>query len=587
MTENGVTEYLDLTIRLHDASDVKITNAKILGVNDKAILNLTLNKQDSTATAGKVTFDTYKYGMDNNVSGTLSYTATQKTGRLYTVELTTNIPVDSIVKTDKNTASSLADWKDVITKTGTNTFTYTIDADDSTNLANYKFLLGNRWGLYDTTGPVASDQDKSNQSILQIVPNDKSRLQIWTTNSKNKMIYSNMLNLASDLNLDGRQVENLKEQIEGHAVESTLQDNLTASKEHIKSVYNADKNLNTLTYNLSYFKDIKVDNAKGKWAVVYFCCRDSEDITGNDIPGALYVDKLNASRLLTASTYQGGMTNDETWDLVPIWINLSAPELAKYVKDVDENSAEALEIKLSTTNPEEHNSIFVTFENTSAAQEIEHVEKATGSFNSQEYKDADTNTKQELAKKLMSNPGADAEDYANTLINAMEILEKGSISEPRVVDDTVYLTVKADLSEFATNAKGKDNHVRIPLKLDVSMLGAKDGTTLNIWSRQGESWSSTYEDNRDFDGNYLDFVINFTNSSKYQESGTGSTTDEVDNFTKSKSVTKTFIITTLSNAQSIDCSAQPNNCDKEAEIIKGLREKNANYVKYVIDFVEG
>ena len=121
---------------------------------------------------------------------------------------------------------------------------------------------------------------------------------------------------------------------------------------------------------------------------------------------------------------------------------------------------------------------------------------------------------------------------------------------------------------------------------EVNMLGAKDGTTLNIWSRQGESWSSTYDDNRDFDGNYLDFVINFTNNSYYQESGSGSTTDEVDNFTNSKSVTKTFIITTLSNVQDITCS-QSNNCDNEADIIKGLREKNANYVKYVIDFVEG
>ena len=577
LADNKVEE-LPITVNLHDITDPLV---EAVTTSTAGIINAKVD--DTVANKGKlITVDSYKYGMDATVARKETETSkTTTTGRWYSLELKTNVDVSSLVYAKDGKWAEIPE--DMISNGKIVVWLNADKTDDLATGAGAKVItLANRY-------TVKVGEAVANKKVeITVKRTEKSRLEIWTTSSKNKMIYSNMLNLASDLNLDGRQVENLKEQIEGHAVESTLQDNLTASKKHIESVYNADKNLNTLTYNLSYFKDIKVDNAKGKWAVVYFCCRDSEDITGNDIPGALYVDKLNASRLLTTSTYKGGMTGNETWDLVPIWINLSAPELAKYVKDVDETSAEALEIKLSTTNPEEHNSIFVTFENTSAAQEIEHVEKATGSFNSQEYKNADTNTKKELAKKLMSNPGDnDAEGYANTLINAMEILEKGSISEPRVVDDTVYLTVKADLSEFAAKAKSsKDNHVRIPLKLDVSMLGAKDGTKLNIWSRQSEDWSSTYDDNRDFDGNYLDFVVNFTDNSKYQETGNG-TTKEVDNFTNSKSVTKTFIITTLSSAQSIDCSSQPNNCDKEADIIKGLREKNANYVKYVIDFVEG
>ena len=590
-----------MTIRLHDASDAKITYAKILGVNDKAILNLNLNKQDSTATAGKVTFDTYKYGMDNNVSGTLSYTATQKTGRLYTVELTTNIPVDSIVKTDKNTASSLADWKDVITKTGTNTFTYTIDADDSTNLANYKFLLGNRWGLYDANGPVSKTSDKSNQSTVYITPNDKSKTAISHLNPNPITgIYIKNSKELSALGLRNVTVVEPKYEVKkDDAKQPTLLNNLEESNK----IQTNNKNISTsfdkttdaltavLTVDSSKFDKLIVTpkdgkETPGKWMLTQLYVKGNIDsfVDESSDKSAVFVDPDNSAALAeNGLTYTG---SSGIYQKLAVWINLSSDAIKAVTSKTDTPTTAAFEVKFSSTSPvEEHNSFFLKIIDTNTNKDLEDddVADVTTTVDPAEYLSEAEEKKNDFAEKALGwgeNKGNTlVEDDMKNIAKNMQIIQQAKVTK-KVNNDTVYMTIEADFKKMQLDSGANNNAVNggaysFPLSFDISMLDNASST------KDVYSWGIGNDDTHwalDPNAKQLDHKTSWSTLFRFKKDGTAW------NKIKNGGYTKEFLLTTenMNGVISEPC----NDCTNLETAISKLKTQNAKakYICYVVTF---
>ena len=549
------------------------------------IENYTPNKPNETSGGdANINVKTYRYAMKEtvNIEG--------EKERKFALILTPNIPLDYII-----VEKSVDEWiplpdeyktsdEKIIVWLDKNT-SKTAESGFSITRADQK--IANKWAVNGQGKP-----DAKNVTTIKITEKDESELELYKGPQN---IYTNLLKEFSkdeDIKLKGINAEGM-EKVAG--LVSNVYENLkaeNAADTKISIAYDTETKINTVKYNLNNFEKIKVNDYEGNWICLHFLIRESKNLDAeySNIPGALYIDVADAGQILKQATFKDQKTAQETWDLVPVWINLSSDDLKAYIKNPDDKTeCDVLKIKLHSTETEEYNEILVKFEQTGKTKVFEKAIKPEVPGTDIDYSGNNIEKAKEYASTFKDGGSAD-ENYTKSLLSGAKAIE-GKVSEPEIIDDTVHLTVKADFDSLLknnTDLTAGGTNMRIPMKLDISMLGATKGSSIWTYSGQSKKWSKSYNDNTEDYTKTMTMVINFLNSnintnecedSNGEDIDGASSKSEVTLLKEGKSIRKTFIFTTEDMTSCEDCSS------KEIAI-QNLRKKNASYVKYVIDFVQ-
>ncbi len=468
LADNKVEE-LPITVNLHDIKAPLVTS-----VSSSTVGIANAKVDDTVDNKGKlITVDSYKYGMDATVERKETKSSkTATTGRWYSLELKTNVDPSSLVYKDDEgkwaeiPEDMISDGKIVVW----------LNADKTDDLATGSgktvITLANRYAndieIGETTGSGTE---------IKVKRTEKSKTEIYTNGSQ---LFTNTLKTdksLSELNLNNNvNVEELYEDLDADA---TLKNNLIAIQK-ATITYSKKDNLNTIKLNTNNIKTIKVNGEEGKWIVVHFAVRNSADLT--DAFGdskTLFVDKTNDAQLLQNISVSDSYTNNEQWKVVPMWINLSSDKLKNEAK---------VEIPLKSTNPDETNSLFIKVIDENVNEPLKTVEKPSAETPAS-FKQEDGNVNKEAVNQYLGWSGETLKGHEDAFMNNLGIANNAVTTIDQVVDNTVYMTVRADLKSLEAM---EDDRYRLPLEFDISSIGLEDRLNLSVYG----AW---YEDGKPAD----------------------------------------------------------------------------------------
>ena len=541
LADNKVEE-LPITVNLHDITAPLVTSATS---STAGIINTEVDTEGV-----KVKVDSYKYGMDATVERKETENSkTTKKGRWYSVELKTNVDVSSLVydkdgKWAEIPADMISDGKIVVWLNADKT-------DDLTSSGKNVITLANRYTV--KVGDAVNGQGVK----INVLRTEKSKVRLdqgnWTVCAAGVKKDT----VLQELGLHNVNVveSTLKNARKNAGVEAgKLQYNLLASTEAgYENNTKNDVTTTTLTINSNNVSKIKVNGVEGKWIVVHMAVSGNIDtiVDENENPSAIIVDPGNAGHIL--SSYR---TGDNKEFRVPVWINLSSDA----VKAVTNAGDKTIEVKFGSTSPvAEHNSLNLKVVDTNPMEEELEVEEAKAVPTS-EILDENGEVDEEKAKELVnggSGKVTDGKVNEENLLNNMQVLANADIKQ-NIVDDTVYVTVRTDLTKFEYVAEDAKVTI-IPMSIDVSALDITDNN-IWVWSPISNSWSNE-EVSSSLQYNLAIGFREADGSDKMHDEG--------------KSLTKEILITNKNITQ--------NSAEVNAQI-KALEAAKAPYIRYVITF---
>ncbi len=551
LADNKVEE-LPITVNLHDT---KAPMLEEVTSNTTGIINTKVENDDKT-----ITVDSYKYGMDATVERKENKNNKVATkGRWYSLELKTNVDISSLVYKDED-----GNWAEIPEDMISNgKIVVWLNADKTEDLAptgKTVITLANRYAQNIEIGKAAN----GNGTEVKVKRTEKTKLEINKTQyalSKSNVEDQKSLEqlYLRDITVVESELKNPKVvKVNGNDVNAgTLQYNLAASRtaEINMPVATNDIRTATLKINSNDVSTIKVNGVEGKWIVVHMTVKGNIDtlVDETNDTSSIIIDPSNIQLLKEVNN------NGEV--RVPIWINLSSPAIKAVTSTPSKTVSGTVDVKFGSTGPVvEHNSFKLKIEDTNAMEEELKVEKPK-SVPTSEITNPDGTTNKEAAKNLADVGGSTVDNSRfkeESLLNNMKVLADANI-EQNIVDDTVYVTVKTDLTRFQY-IDDTDKVVVIPMTLDASAL---DISSNKIWS-----WSP-------ISGTWNEGTVN---SSLQYNLSLGFRTEEgsVDFVTKGTSVTKEILITNK------NISTSDKDVNKQ---IKALEKDKAPYIRYVITFV--
>lgn len=260
------------------------------------------------------------------------------------------------------------------------------------------------------------------------------------------------------------------------------------------------------------------------------------------------------------------MDNTNSADLIPIWINLSNPQIQEATKFAG-STKEAVPFKVSfgSTGPvEEHNSFYITIEDSNHNNE-EIPESAipegmdVSKFDENEVKLED---KDAIAGELFpedveeTKAHLDTEDKLKAFVHNQNVLNNSFDVQSKIVGDTVYMTIKGDYTKLNTINNAPYNNTdpfNVSFDLDLSSI-IDTGDTASFLNNGTNKWIQTKVDGNKHCHFGLTIYNDFT---EIQNAG-------------ATGITKTYVF----------C---PGKIAEEGE--KDLSKLNCKYIRFVFNFV--
>ena len=487
--------------------------------NAKALQNLKVENTDESTEkrvrTDKITVDTYKYGMKETTR--TNYEGKEETGRWYSIKLTFNVPVSSILFNNSgnkgNNKANKETWLP-LSKVEGNEVTLWINRDSmeketDKSTKSVEQTLCNKWTIKKTTDGKYDDDGDSNNAkwTVGVTVEETEKSKTATTHELKEQdtkydIYNDYINdnqTPETLKLHATTIEEIVEDTDRQdggksfgTFEHTLYTSTNAGGLNITKMTGENKeNIWNLKLNSSKVSEIKLNGVKGKWILVHLGVRGDvntfKDETNSESSAFLEVEDANELLKNSKSTSSGAY-------LVPLWINLSDPKIVNatnYKKENDgNNKVTPFKVSFGTTNPvEEHNCIYIQIEdenpNTdsiseSAKPEVVELGKIT---------ENDEKLNDELKELFGTDPEFYKDQSAKSFVKNMELLAEADISE-EIVGDTIYVTIKDDFKKYHNKTDGRcSTDFNVAFDLDLSSLGVTDKNSNIYWYNDGgSSW---------------------------------------------------------------------------------------------------
>ena len=513
------TEELKVTAVLHDASAPKIVSvAPGDDENAKALQNLKVENSNSKTTnrirTDKITVDTYKYGMKETTR--TNYAGEEETGRWYSIKLTFNVPVSSILFNNSgNEGQDVAtkeNWLPLSNVTG-NEVTLWINRDamdkagvKSTN--SVEQTLCNKWAIEKegenykedgqsndakwTVGVTVEENEKSKTALNHELGTPSSRADVFETGVKDA-VDDETLSRLNGIDIETKHEDELRKS--GSSNYGTFAYTLAESSKITveNDPLNEKGSIATIKLNSANVSDVILTHdgkeLEGRWILVHFNVRGEaktiEDRTDSD---AVIIDTNNAGELL-----QGLKTNDSPKaDRIPLWINLDAKEIKAATKYAGDNKTPTpFKVSFGSSTPvEEENYFYIQIEDSCANTEPlpESVKPEAVDIGS--LKETDSQLNAEL-KKLFPNDGSFYDgNPGKAFVKNMEFLKKADISE-EIVGDTVYVTIKDDFTKYYNKNNSTGTDFNIAFDLDLSSLDLAKGADVYFYNDGTNKWLTT------------------------------------------------------------------------------------------------
>ena len=468
---NVNSESLTVTIVLHDATDPVVDK---VSTSTTGIIN---TKVDAIGTG--ITLDSYKYGM-SVVAAPEGEGTTQ--GRWYSLTLKTNVPVSSLVYKDGTK------WAEIPERMKAGDYELVLWRNADANYTNGDLIeLANRYASGVIVGNTGSGKK------VTLTENKMSKTALANeVQAGAAAVYNDHIRTEKSLNELGLTGVSVVEKVPAKPrtngtdnKEGTLKYNLYASSivggTSISLPIETKNDVTTVTLNVnsSNVSTITVNDESGKWILVHMGVRGNTDtLKGDTDTKAVIIDPTDANKVTNALSGRSGAM------LVPVWINLSSDAVKAATTHTENGTVTPLEVKFRSTSPvEEHNSFFLKIvDENPMTEEVE--AKVPEAMNSNEYAEwqPDGDNK-ELIKDIYEEFGwgsseTDTNGKAEAILNNMKVMEQAEITSSELVDNTVYVTVKANLNALKAGKDAESDSVRIPLTFDVSALGTKQGDDL-------------------------------------------------------------------------------------------------------------
>ncbi len=570
---NEPKEELPVTVVLHDSSAPIIKSATAgSDVNKKGIkVNAVTTYTQDTSHAGSngqgankivsgynIPVDTYKYGMDK-------VTMEKTEGRWYSVVLKTNVPVSSLVfnnGTDSNPKWTEFPKEAIISE---NEVAIWINADlketSGKSTKSVQQTIANKYAIEedDKTGEYQADKATAEWTVgVTVTETEKSKTETYIAGQEifTDSVQKNKELAELNLNKNVTVIEKIYDN------QATLKHNLNPVTP-IAISYDSTHRVNTLTINSSDYKTIEVNETEGLWTVVNFAVRDSSSLVdGLNMPDTIFVDKVNDGQLLTTNTVKNENTKGETWDVVPMWINLSSPKLVDYISTNKATKNAVLEIPLISTNPAEENSLFIKIIDENVNEPLKTVEEPSVET-PESFKNEDGGVDKGKVKDYLGWESTNLldNDVVDAFMNNLEIANNAEKTIDHIVDNTVYMTVKAD---FGSLKAMESNRYRLPLEFDISSIGLDNRDELAIYAawyeKEGEANDSLTE------------LGSLVGTTEYELMKFNFSKETIGNFEKGQSRTcELFFI-----------NGEVKGKTNRAELLKEIADKQ--FIRYVVTF---
>ncbi len=507
-------EELPLTVVLHDATKPEVVKATAGEVNSKGVVVTEKTKKTtSTNVEEKVLVDSYKYGMDV-VNAPEGHGTTK--GRWYSVIVETNVPVSSLVYSDGTNWAEIPERM----KAGENQLVIWKNVDSTSTPAGIK--IANRYAV--TLGDVVSSANSESVDIT-IAETPKSKTEL----KANTYVGSSCVKNTTGLDNLGLTGVTVKEDPSAKGSISTLKHNLEYSKVPIqfdRTKENGEEKLTVVKLNSANVGEISVNGEWGKWILVHFTVRGNTDTVTdrNNNEKAIIVDAQDNGKLLDKY-------NDNGYMIVPLWINLSSDAVKAATTHTENGTVTPLEVKFGSSNPvEEENSFFLkVLDSNPNKEEVKASDPIA--VDTSKYDNMETNEKNEQVYKDFFWTPTDQEDKdgrAAALLANMKVMENADIQITDTVDNTVYVSVKADLRKLQASGDN-GNTTRVPLTFDVSSLGEDSDLIIARITPNGSGTNAVGNDNvtKAEDKKTCVIKINFKTGSQIDDLKSGKVTVEL------------------------------------------------------------
>ncbi len=551
---NETTEELPVTVVLHDVTAPVVEDVT---TTTTGILNAKVGSNKNT-----ITLDSYKYGMDATVERKDENGKTV-VGRWYSLALKTNIPVSSLVYKNPKTNKWDEIPEDMILD---DNIVVWLNANET--ISDPVITLANKYTV------EVGDTVSTNKVDVTVTRTEKSKVELVKATDT---VSTDGLISTPPKTLQGVTIEQISvKNAPADAKLGEFKDLLTASKT-LNIVNDFDKyDALTVTINVNSndVKTVSVNGEPGKWILVQMAIQNNH-IEENSIKdenedhSAVIIDPRNDSKLLTDIE-----TGNKTGLRVPIWINLTSDA----VKAVTDAGDKTLEVKFGSTTPlTEHNSFKLKIHDTNPMGDegLSAEQQNPTKFGVNELAGKTTEQQKAYLDEILGtgtlNGAADDDSITKNFVHNLEIMQDADITS-EVIDNTVYVTVVADLDELkpVTNKNDNSNNAktkRATLVLDVSTLGGtKKGDNLWYWSGVSKKWAKCTQDSE------TDLILDV----RFE----GYNTQDQQNYNDlcdGKPVTKEYILAEYNNG-----SKPLGESDRDAALGS---VKDRKYIDYVITFV--
>lgn len=559
LSDNKVEE-LPITVNLHDITAPLVTSVTS---STTGIIN---TKVDTTGK--EITLDSYKYGMDATVARKETENSkTTTTGRWYSLELKTNVDVSSLVYAKDGKWAEIPE--DMISNGKIVVWVNADKTEDLDPAEKTVIILANRYTV------KVGDTVNGNKVEIKVKRTEKSKT--MTAGEFYSDADYTIYNDAIETNIDSGRLYNTK--IEEINVDENRTDsqshkygsigyNLQASKTANTTMENkTEKGVTTSTIktNSKNISEIKINGTPGKWILVQLAVRGNintlKNETGKD--NAVILDLDNRDKLLTATKGTSSKA-----DLIPLWINLSAPEILAATKHGnEEKTVTPFKVTISSSDPvEETNSFYLVFEDKNTSEEALTDDNAKPNLfenNLLSKKDESgsiTSDMQDFFKYDTTQPFCTNDTKAKALLENIERLQKAETTY-NYVGDTVYINIKDDFTQYKD--EDAESTMRIALNLNLETLGVKAKDAMCFYNDGNGKW---YDTNADYDnGIYFTIQLNGTDYSELHAN---------------KEVAKEYIFA-VGNKTTVlgsnDSASHSDDTDKCSRIQDGVK-----YIRYVI-----